>query len=178
MTSWKEKRVEGTVAVTVAGLNRSIKRRRVNSASAEDGDVDEEMLTDSHLDMNADVGTDIESASVDISTAGSSVALCMDVFSIVMSMLNPRDMLRLSRCSKSLMHMVTHENVVRNTIMIGGHAKKSLKAVLDLLRERKIFFPSPLRLLRIACGLKCEIPGCSKTVHNIRAHYGVFCCFP
>jgi len=104
-------------------------------------------------------------------------SLCLDVFSIVMSMLNPREMLRLSRCSKALMDMVTHENVVRNTIMIGGHAKKSLKASLDLLRDRKIFFPSPMRLLRIACGQKCEMPGCCKTVHTIRSHFGVFCCF-
>jgi hypothetical protein len=104
-------------------------------------------------------------------------SLCLDVFSIVMSMLNPREMLRLSRCSKALMNMVTHENVVRNTIMIGGHAKKSLKAILDLLRARKVFFPSPMRLLRVACGQKCEMLGCSKTVHTIRSHYGVFCCF-
>jgi hypothetical protein len=122
-------------------------------------------------------GEEDERHSSDQNAPQSGAALCLDVFSIVMSMLNPREMLRLSRCSKSLMKMVTHENVVRNTIMIGGHPKKSLKAILDLLRDRKIFFPSPIRLLRVACGQKCEIAGCFKTVHTIRSHYGVFCCF-
>lgn len=103
--------------------------------------------------------------------------LVVDVFSIVMSMLAPKEMLRLSCCSKSLMRMVNHETVVRNTIMLGGHSRNSLKGIMELLRNRKIFFPSPLRLLRVACGQRCEIPGCGKTVHTIRAHYGVFCCF-
>lgn len=103
--------------------------------------------------------------------------LVEDVFSIVMSMLAPREMLCLSRCSKSLMNMVTHENVVRNTIMIGGHPRKSLRALMDLLHDRKIFFPSAMRLLRVSCGQHCEIEGCNKTVHTIRSHYGIFCCF-
>jgi hypothetical protein len=164
MASCKEKRV--------GCMTRSNKRRRVNSSMAEDG----EMMTDkmdADADIDIDTCTDLDSSAAD-SSAG---LLCIDVFSIVMSMLNPREMLRLARCSKSLMNMVTHENVVRNTIMMGGHAKKSLKAILELLRDRKIFFPTPMRLLRVACGLKCEIPGCVKTVHTIRSHYGVFCCF-
>lgn len=103
--------------------------------------------------------------------------LVEDVFSIVMSMLAPKEMLCLSQCSKSLMKMVTHESVVRNTIMMGGHPRKSLKALMDLLTQRKIFFPSPMRLLRVACGQRCEMVGCTKTVHTVRAHYGIFCCF-
>jgi hypothetical protein len=160
-------------------MMRSSKRRRVNSALAEDV----EAFTANHMDSDADVDVDVDvdvdtNTDIDSSSADSSVGLlCMDVFSIVMSMLNPREMLRLSRCSKALMKMVTHENVVRNTIMMGGHAKKSLKAILELLRDRKIFFPTPMRLLRVACGQRCEIPGCVKTVHTIRSHYGVFCCF-
>mmetsp|Transcript_15223 Transcript_15223/g.25318 ORF Transcript_15223/g.25318 Transcript_15223/m.25318 type:complete len:606 (-) Transcript_15223:223-2040(-) len=106
-------------------------------------------------------------------------AFCLveDVFSIVMSLLAPREMLCLSRCSKSLMNMVTHENVVRNTIMMGGHPRKSLRALMDLLHDKKVFFPSAMRLLRVACGQHCEITDCTKTVHTIRSHYGVFCCF-
>jgi hypothetical protein len=103
--------------------------------------------------------------------------LVEDVFSIVMSMLAPKEMLCLSQCSKSLTRMVTHESVVRNTIMMGGHPRKSLKALMDLLNDRKIFFPSAMRLLRVACGQRCEMTGCTKTVHTVRSHYGIFCCF-
>lgn len=106
------------------------------------------------------------------------INLIDDVFSIVMSMLAPREMIRMSLCSKSLMNMVAYGDVVRNTIMIGGHGRKSLRGVLELLRLGKIHFPSPLRLLRLTCGQRCEIPGCTNTVHTIRAQFGVFCCFP
>jgi hypothetical protein len=102
--------------------------------------------------------------------------LIEDVFSIVMSMLAPKEMLCLSCCSKSLMKMVTHQNVVRNAIMTGGHARRSLKCIIDLMKERKIYFPSALRLLRIACGQMCEMPGCYKVVHTVRSSFGIFCC--
>lgn len=110
-------------------------------------------------------------------TAKCSVVLVDDVFTIVLSMLAPREMLRLGCCSKGLMKMVSHESVLKNAILSGGHSKVSMEHMMKLLKEGKVFFPSAFRLLRLACGQRCEFPQCENTVHTIRPKLGLFVCW-
>mmetsp|Transcript_33424 Transcript_33424/g.50417 ORF Transcript_33424/g.50417 Transcript_33424/m.50417 type:complete len:595 (-) Transcript_33424:234-2018(-) len=107
------------------------------------------------------------------------IHLMDDVFRVVMSMLAPKEMLRLCQCSKSLSQMVNYPDVIRNTILLGSgrYGRKSLKGILALLKQNRIHPPSPLRLLRVVCGQRCELALCQNTVHTIRAQFGIFCCF-
>ena len=100
-----------------------------------------------------------------------------DVLSIVLGMLHPREMLRLASCSKFLMGMLTRKLVMHNAILSGGHAMVSMKHMMRLMTEGKIHLPSPARLLRIANGLRCELPGCENVVHTVRPHFGLFVCW-
>lgn len=112
-------------------------------------------------------------------SAKTTIHLMDDVFRVVISMLAPKEMLRLCQCSKSLSQMVSYPDVIRNTILLGSgrYGRKSLKGILALLQQNKIYPPSPLRLLRVVCGQRCELASCQNTVHTIRAQFGIFCCF-
>ena len=96
-----------------------------------------------------------------------------EIFSLVFPFLAPRQILRLALTSSALQIYVNHELVVRNTVMLGGvHARGNLKSILDGLCKQTIYTPSPLRLLRIVNGKRCE--RCLQKTNNLRL--GLFVC--
>ena len=85
-----------------------------------------------------------------------------DIFSLVLGHLDPRGMLNLASSNKEILALVTHDMVLRTTV-IGGRsmARKNVEKLLQLLRLQNIYLPSPMRMLRILNGRQCEYRGCN-----------------
>jgi hypothetical protein len=105
----------------------------------------------------------------------------------IMSFLDVKSLLQFVSCSKRTISsspdeaILTHEHVVRSTLITGGiDAKKTVEEVISLaLEKRSVFLPSPLRLLRLANGKRCERKQCCSSLINgsIRPGYGLFLCW-
>lgn len=93
----------------------------------------------------------------------------------VFSYLGTRDLRTLcSATSRSLRQIIRHEHVVRSALLQGGHAKTSMERLVNLLRPpRQIWTPTPLRLLRLVNGTRCEKCHEAK-VQVVSADFGVF----
>uniref|UniRef100_A0A0G4F445 F-box domain-containing protein n=1 Tax=Chromera velia CCMP2878 TaxID=1169474 RepID=A0A0G4F445_9ALVE len=93
--------------------------------------------------------------------------------------LEPRELLRVVSTSKELQSRLTHEQVIRSIMLrgTGVYARQSLHLLCDGLQDRTLFVPSPLRLLRIANGRRCEVAGCTNTVQHLRPTFGLFICW-
>lgn len=104
--------------------------------------------------------------------------------SLVLSMIgNARDLFRLAFCSKRLVSVVEHEHVVRAAILSGDKkVRAAVRDVVSLAHERKIFAPSPIRLLRFVNGKTCEgrskhgMPRGCRCRNQGEAKFGVFFC--
>lgn len=95
----------------------------------------------------------------------------------VCSFLDVKELLQLSSCSKFVRGHVTHshEIVIVSATMHGGYAKKTMEALVRLVRAKQIWVPSPMRMLRLVNGERCE--RCNKNVVNtVEPHFGVFFC--
>lgn len=100
------------------------------------------------------------------------ISLPPEIFSLVLSFLAPRQMLRLACTSPTIMGYVTHELVVRNTVVLGGsHAANNIRYILD--HGVLLCWPSPMRLLRIVNGRRCEF--CPRKTNSVRLR-GLFLC--
>lgn len=104
----------------------------------------------------------------------------------VCSFLDVRELLHLSMCSKFISEQIRYEHVVVSALMHGGHAKTSMQNLVRLLRNtkpgqqqqlqhRKIYVPSPLRMLRLMNGKRCEQCGQAR-VSTVPEDFGVFFC--
>ena len=69
---------------------------------------------------------------------------------------HPKDLYRVSMLSKTSREAVTVEIVVRCAMMHGGKAYDTMKNIHYLMNKRAIYPPSPLRLLRLIFGKRCE----------------------
>jgi len=102
----------------------------------------------------------------------------------VCSFLDVKELLHLTMCSKFVGEQIKHEHVVVSALMHGGHAKTSMERLVGLLRNneqqpqqqhRKIYVPSPLRLLRLVNGKRCE--RCNGAgLKMVSCDFGVFFC--
>ena len=85
-------------------------------------------------------------------------------------------MLRFAFCSKEYGARLSYKQVVRSALMTGGRAKQNMERIVPLIEARKIWVPSPQRLLRLMCGKRCE--RChKKQVNLVEKSFGVFYCF-
>ena len=101
------------------------------------------------------------------------IALPLDALSMVMEFLSPRELFNVAFTCKTLKKLVTTKMVVRSASIGGWHMRHKLMSVHAKHR------PSPLRLLRLANGKKCEF--CSKAdvniiLHTFRGVYACLCC--
>jgi hypothetical protein len=114
--------------------------------------------------------------------AGLPLDLVLELFKT----LDPRSLLWLATCSKTLRALFDEHMdapAALRCVLLGGGSKTGIanvRAVIALLRKKQIFTPSPLRLLRLACAKNCERPGCATgaTAKQVREEYGVFFCWP
>ena len=103
-----------------------------------------------------------------------------DIFSLILPMLPPRDMLNLACSSKWMLQLLNRSDILRSAVMQGGFIQVSMMNLIKLLRSPcKIHLPSCLRMLRIACGQtrkQCENPGCFRLARKIDVNFGLFFC--
>ena len=105
------------------------------------------------------------------------MVLHTDALRVMMDYLAPREMFRLAFCSKELMNSITTKMDVRSALLHGGHAKTTMELLAPLMKSHSIFVPTPLRLLRLVNGKRCERGRCSAKVNHIREGYANFYCW-
>lgn len=109
-------------------------------------------------------------------TASEGAVLHTDAFQVVMEYLAPRELFRLAFCSKELMNSVTTKMVVRSALLHGGHAKSTIQKIAPLMKTHSIFVPTPLRLLRLVNGKRCErLDYCGRRVNHVRVFANFYC---
>ena len=84
------------------------------------------------------------------------VVMNVDAMVTVMEFLCPRSLFNVALTCKSLLARVTTTMVVRSALIHGDNAKKTFEELYKLMKNHSIHPPSPLRLLRLANGRKCE----------------------
>jgi len=105
-----------------------------------------------------------------------SAPIPVDAMVNVMEFLPPRSLYNIALTCKSLREMVTTKMVVQSALIHGGNPSKSMAELHSLMRNHSIHVPSPLRLLRLANGKRCEFCLTSGTNH-VRPGLGVFACW-
>ena len=98
------------------------------------------------------------------------------------------DLFRLVRTTKEMRSRLTHEHSLTAVLLnaddkFGKNAKTTIREVMSLYEKGKIHKPSPMRLLRLANGKRCEVgPPCdtpeARKVVKTRPDWGLFCCWP
>mmetsp|Transcript_40037 Transcript_40037/g.96605 ORF Transcript_40037/g.96605 Transcript_40037/m.96605 type:complete len:490 (+) Transcript_40037:1330-2799(+) len=100
---------------------------------------------------------------------------CADIVAIIVSFLHVRELLPFVCASKQLRSLLTYEQVIRATLLHGGYYPQlSLSRIVSSVRLNTIWIPSPLRLLRVVLGKRCE--RCNVKVSNVRETFCVFFC--
>ncbi|KAJ3210523.1 hypothetical protein HDU67_005229 [Dinochytrium kinnereticum] len=116
-----------------------------------------------------------------------------DVLRLMSEYLGPKELLRLANTCRLAQTWITHELAIRSILCHGSkNGMKSLDTVIRLARNGKIWFPSPLRLLRVSLGKRCERgttllhdmlgrttrgQTCGMELNFARPDYGVFFCW-
>ena len=75
--------------------------------------------------------------------------------------------------SKAVELQLTHEHVIR-CAMANPSGMRRITSLVRLLQQGSIYTPSPLRILRISVGKRCERCNCKKT--NNLNNFGLFLC--
>lgn len=98
------------------------------------------------------------------------------------------DLFSLVKTTKQMRSLLRHEHALTAVLLnaddkFGKNAKATIRNVLSLYAEGKIHKPSPMRLLRLANGKRCEVgPPCdtpeARKVVRTRPDWGLFCCWP
>ena len=102
--------------------------------------------------------------------------------------LNYMDLFSLVKTTKEMRSRLSHEHALTAVLLnaddkFGKNAKATIRNVLSLYEQGKIHKPSPMRLLRLANGKRCEFgPPCdtpdARKVVKTRPDWGLFCCWP
>lgn len=81
-------------------------------------------------------------------------------------------------CKKDWQHALTHEHVFRSGAAAGGHASKTIDIMYQqCVHRRSVYLPTPIRLLRLVNGRRCEKPGCNRKTNHVRIPSGLFLCW-
>ncbi|CAJ1931439.1 unnamed protein product [Cylindrotheca closterium] len=106
----------------------------------------------------------------------SSIQLPIDALGLVMEFLSPRQLFNLAFSCKTLQARITTPLVVKSALIHGGLPKQSMTELYQLMSNKAMHAPSPLRLLRLVNGKRCEF--CRKSrVNIVRPKLGVFACW-
>ena len=106
------------------------------------------------------------------------VVVNRDLILKAFSFLKPRELLAVSEVNKALRHVIAsdYKLILDIGLTNGGRSKKSLENLLRLIRLQAIYIPTPLRLLRIINGVRCEFCNNGYT-HYLRPNAGVMACW-
>jgi hypothetical protein len=107
-----------------------------------------------------------------------------DSLFLIMEFLSPRELFCMAFTCKALRRKITVPLVVLSAMIHGGHALQSIKELSKWMNNYSIHPPSPLRLLRLVNGKRCEF--CCQTPSPDDAgllqrghlrYLGTFACF-
>lgn len=114
---------------------------------------------------------------IDLSDDNPTSTIVLPVMAVVniMKYVDLKTLYSMAFSSKQFMEVLLVRAVVRAALMKGGRAKMSFDRLYKLLLRNAIWPPSPFRLLRIACGIRCEV--CNQAgVSCVHETYGLFVC--
>lgn len=94
----------------------------------------------------------------------------------IMSFLDPKELFGMVSRSKVLASFLTLEMVIRSALLYGNTPSERVKVICKLTSNRSIYPPSPIRLLRLAIGKRCEFCLANR-VSDIREPFGVLVCW-
>ncbi|KAJ1463122.1 hypothetical protein M885DRAFT_610142 [Pelagophyceae sp. CCMP2097] len=102
-----------------------------------------------------------------------------DTVRLAIEFLRAPELLRLTRCAKRwAASMLTDEMVMRSALRTSKcHGRQTLENVMKLYAGGAVHRPSPMRLLRLVNGKRCENRGCENRVNFARPEYGLFYCW-
>ena len=98
-----------------------------------------------------------------------------DIAMILFSFLEARELLRFVSCSKEYLSQITYEHVIRSAMMTGGRPKENIERLVSLIAMKRIWIPTPQRMLRLVCGKHCERCN-TRQVNLVSDGFGVFFC--
>jgi hypothetical protein len=81
---------------------------------------------------------------------------------------------------KELMERLTYDHVLRSSLYRGNATHRtSLESIVTICRSGKIYIPSPVRLLRLMNGRRCELPSCpyAQKIKYTSENFGLHICF-
>jgi hypothetical protein len=110
----------------------------------------------------------------------SSLPVDIDALFLVMDYLPPRELLSLTLCSKELVANLTVAKVVKSALTQGGLPAKTIRHLLPMYKNQSIYPDSPLRLLRLVNGRRCELclKAHSRFLPGVPVFYCEECFFP
>ncbi|KAI2496127.1 hypothetical protein MHU86_18404 [Fragilaria crotonensis] len=92
-----------------------------------------------------------------------------------------------SMCSKTIRASILHDHVVTSALLSGGQARRTANQVVRMAlphntgsdgpSRASIHLPTPMRLLRLVNGTRCESRACSSAETTICPHFGLFLCW-
>lgn len=122
-----------------------------------------------------------------ISTESSQTLLamlpCEELMILVVPFLGPRELLNFVCTSKFFLSKLSHELVIRSAVLFNSlqSTKRKdtpanrMKQIASLLKKGLIHIPTPVRLLRLMLGTRCEQSGCL-TECTMRKGFALFMC--
>ncbi|CAJ1966363.1 unnamed protein product [Cylindrotheca closterium] len=107
-------------------------------------------------------------------TISSTLFGCTDIVAELFSFLDTNSLLQFSCVNKDFSSLLTYNHVVRATMMSGGYAATTLERMIPPIRDQMIWIPSPMRLLRVVSGKRCE--RCHRATRYVSPCIGMFLC--
>jgi len=138
---------------------------------SDDGDGDGKPLApkqarksnEENIGASGEIGHGIDFFSIDL------------VATTIFSYLDARQLYRVSTTNKFLQSLIQHKHVIRSALYQGGKARQNINRLKSLIEERKIWIPSPCRILRLCNGKRCEKCNDCK-VTSVSKQFGLFIC--
>ena len=93
-----------------------------------------------------------------------------------MSFLPPKELLSTASCNHLLLALITTDLVVRSLLYSGGNEMQSMKNVYRQYAKRAIHSMSPMRLLSLCTGTKCEWCNENSASHDKFVEAGISTC--
>lgn len=99
-----------------------------------------------------------------------------DAVNLIFRYLSPRDLLKLAMTGNTIKQMISMDRILWSILYSNNSNMMSMANLYQLMTKRAIYPPDEMRILRIACGRRCEL--CNKNVVAVlRPQWGVFVCW-
>jgi len=85
-----------------------------------------------------------------------------DAINLIFRYLSPRDLLKLAMTGKTIKQMISMDRILWSILYSNKSNMISMANLYQLMTKRAIYPPDEMRILRIACGRRCEL--CNKNV--------------